>query len=115
MCHDPARQQDNVIEITVIALINSGVIKQKDELSKYYYYLDHGYPIPPFLKGTMTFPAIVRVQINFFCRIHYCGWHLEVGNQDHSFMQGACRPADVGTPEETYSNSNVVNSMRATD
>lgn len=47
MCHDPAHQKDNVIEITVIALINSGVIKQKDEISKYYYYLDHGYPIPP--------------------------------------------------------------------
>ena len=87
-------------------------------MSTYHRYLEHGYPVP-FLKREEYLSAIQPwlESKSIFSRGRFGGWRYEVSNQDHSFMQGV-EVADFllfKTPEETYPNANLVNSMKATD
>ena len=110
--------EENLLRETINALVNYEFIRRDQVVSKYYHRLEYGYPVP-FLKRkqllTTIQPWLESKQV--YSRGRFGGWRYEVGNQDHSFMQGV-EIADFimkGTPEETYPDPNRVNSMKASN
>ena len=110
--------EDNLIEETVKALINYEFITLEQVISRYHHRLEHGYPVP-FLERKDLLSAIQPwLQSNeIYSRGRFGGWRYEVGNQDHSFMQGV-ETADfflAGLPEDTYPCPSKVNSRKNTN
>ena len=110
--------EENLLEETINALVNYKFICRDQVVSKYHHRLEYGYPVP-FLKRKQLLatiqPWLESKQI--YSRGRFGGWRYEVGNQDHSFMQGV-EVADFimkGIPEETYPDPNRVNSMKASN
>ena len=108
--------KENLLKETINALVNYEFIHSDQVVSKYHQRLEYGYPVP-FLRRkqllTTIQPLLESKQI--YSRGRFGGWRYEVGNQDHSFMQGV-EIADFimkGIPEETYPHPNRVNSMKA--
>lgn len=110
--------KESLLHKTVDALVLYGFISQKQVISKFYHRLSHGYPIPTL--GRESILAIIQPWLqsnNIYSRGRFGGWRYEVGNQDHSFMQGV-ELADLlirGIPEETYPHPELVNVMKASD
>ena len=107
-----------VIKQTIEALVKYGFIDSSQVLSTYHRRLEHGYPVP-FLEREQYLSSIQPwlQSRSIFSRGRFGGWRYEVSNQDHSLMQGV-EVADYimfGTPEETYPNASLVNSMKASD
>ena len=110
--------EENLVSETVKALVNYGFIRRDQIVSRYHRRLEYGYPVP-FLKReellTTVQPWLESKQI--YSRGRFGGWRYEVGNQDHSFMQGV----EVANfimkeiPEETYPDPNRVNSMKVSN
>ncbi len=111
-------EKDYLIRQTIEALITYEFIDGVKVLSTYHRRLEHGYPVP-FLKREQ-YLRIIQPWLeskSIFSRGRFGGWRYEVGNQDHSLMQGV-EIADFilfGTPEETYPNARLVNSMKASN
>ena len=108
----------SLLQQTIEALKKYGFIGGYEMLSAYHKRLEHGYPVP-FLKRDQYLNTIQPwlESKSIFSRGRFGGWKYEVSNQDHSLMQGV-EIADYilfGTPEETYSNASLVNSMKAPD
>ena len=81
--------ENNLLNQTVTALVNYGFITLEQVVSKYYHRLDHGYPIPSLRREELPVTLQPWLQTNgIYSRGRFGGWHYEVGNQDHSFMQG---------------------------
>ena len=118
MSQDATYTKDDVIENTLTSLANYGFIRKENVVSKYYQYLDHGYPVPTLKREEMLRSIQPWLESRgIYSRGYFGGWRYEVGNQDHSFMQGV-ELADLimlGLPEETYPNPNLVNSMKGSD
>ena len=107
-----------IIKQTIDALVNYGFIDSSQVLSTYHRRLEHGYPVP-FLEREQYLSSIQPwlQSRSIFSRGRFGGWRYEVSNQDHSLMQGV-EVADYimfRTPEETYPNASLVNSMKASD
>ena len=108
-------KEDNLIKATITALVVYGFINEHDVVSKYHRYLDHGYPVPFLLRKHFLEhiqPWLEKRAV--FSRGRFGGWRYEVGNQDHSFMQGV-ELADYlmrGLAEETYPQPGLVNSFK---
>ena len=106
--------EKNVIEQTIIALIKYGFIVNEQITSKFYYRLDHGYPVPSHSRESILSVIQPWLESNkVFSRGRFGGWRYEVSNQDHLLMQGV-EVVDFilkGIPEETYSKPNLVNLM----
>ena len=110
--------ESNLIEQTIRALVNYGFIDRHQVISTYHRRLEHGYPVP-FLEREKYLRSIQPwlESKGIYSRGRFGGWRYEVGNQDHSFMQGV-EVADLvmlGIPEETYPNAQLVNSMKASN
>lgn len=110
--------EKNLLNLSINALVNYGYIKADQVVSKFYHRLDHGYPVP-FLERDQLLDVIQPwLQENsIYSRGRFGGWRYEVGNQDHSLMQGV-EVADLimrRIPEETYPDANLVNSMKASN
>ena len=110
--------EENLLKETIKALVNFKFIFRDQVVSKYYHRLEYGYPVP-FLKRKQLLTAIQPwlESKQIYSRGRFGGWRYEVGNQDHSFMQGV-EIADFimkGIPEETYPDPNRVNSMKASN
>ena len=108
--------EENLLKEIINALVNYELISREQVVSKYHHRLEYGYPVP-FLRRkqllTTIQPWLESKQI--YSRGRFGGWRYEVGNQDHSFMQGV-EVADFimkRIPEETYPDPNRVNSMKA--
>lgn len=84
--------KSQIVEETIQGLINCGMIKESDKsnlVSKYLIDVPYAYPVPttgrdaaleiihPFLESNTV-----------YSRGRFGGWKYEVGNMDHSFMQG---------------------------
>lgn len=79
------------------------------------YVADYGYPVPSLGRDAIldrVLPALETRQI--YSRGRFGAWKYEVGNMDHSFMQGveAARRIMDGTPEETVWYPDRVNNRR---
>ena len=108
-------RENNLIEATIEALVLYGFIDRQNVVSKYHRYLDHGYPVPFLLRE--DFLELIQPWLEeraIFSRGRFGGWRYEVGNQDHSFMQGV-EIADrlvSDIAEETYPHPGLVNSFK---
>ncbi|XP_022112034.1 uncharacterized protein LOC110991137 [Acanthaster planci] len=107
----------NVISQTIKALVSYGFITVDMIVSKYYHRLDHGYPVPSLNRDRILNAVQPWLEAkDIFSRGRFGGWKYEVGNQDHSLMQGVELVDRVvrGIPEETYASPNLVNSQKNT-
>ena len=108
-----------LIQQTIDNLKLYGFIDNSVEvLSTYHRRLEHGYPVP-FLKRE-EYLSVIQPWLeskSIFSRRRFGGWRYEVSNQDHSLMQGVEIVDYIlfETPEETYPNASLVNSMKASN
>ena len=111
-------KESNLVEATITALVLYGFVNRQDVVSKYHRYLDHGYPVPFLLRNDfLEFIQPWLEERAIFSRGRFGGWRYEVGNQDHSFMQGV-ELADRlmrGLAEETYPRPGLVNSFKGSN
>lgn len=84
--------KDEIVEATIEGLVNSGMIAnhQKDDIvSRYLIEVPYAYPVPTIGRDQ----ALAKIQDwleghSIFSRGRFGAWKYEVGNMDHSFMQG---------------------------
>ncbi len=116
VCESPCRpvDGDELRAWTLRAMQEDGLIAANNEVVSYWHFrAEHGYPTP--FRGrdellAEILPALEEHRV--FSRGRFGAWKYEVGNQDHSFMQGV-EAADrmLGAGEEiTFLNPNHVNS-----
>ena len=110
--------KENLIKETIKALHTYNYIRESKIVSKYYHKLDHGYPVPTVNRESILEVVQPWLQSHFvYSRGRFGGWRYEVGNQDHSFMQGV-EIVDYllsKIEEETYTNPGLVNSMKSSN
>lgn len=103
----------NLLNLTTQALVKYDFIAMHQVVSQYHRRLDHGYPVPTLTRDSLLATIQPWLQSKgIYSRGRFGGWRYEVGNQDHSFMQGV-EVADLimrGVPEDTYPDPNYVNS-----
>ena len=82
----------SIVEGTVQGLINSGMINNKQReriISRYLIDIPYSYPVPTL--GRDKALSVIQPFLeshNVFSRGRFGAWKYEVGNMDHSFMQG---------------------------
>ena len=106
--------EEYLLNTTVAALVNYGFIAEKQVVSRYHHRLEHGYPVPTLRREEVLRSAQPWLESRgVYSRGRFGGWRYEVGNQDHSFMQGVEVSDFIMTriPSETYSDPGKVNSM----
>jgi hypothetical protein len=84
--------KETIVEETIQGLINSKLLKEEDRsliVSTFLIDVPHSFPIPFLGRDT----AIKNIQSflserKIYSRGRFGGWKYEVGNMDHSVMQG---------------------------
>ena len=98
--------EENLVEETIRIMVKYNYISRSQIISRYYYHINHGYPMPS-LKREFVLGKLHNWlhSYSIYSRGFLGGWRHEVGNQEQSFMQGVETVdyilADI--PEETYS------------
>jgi protoporphyrinogen oxidase len=114
----PVNQSD-IVQQVLSGMANTKLLGAGDRIvSSWHYYAAHGYPTPTVdrdkhlegILGTLKSWSILS-------RGRFGAWRYEVGNQDHSCMQGveAADCALFGSPELTCWHPNLVNSGKHRD
>ncbi len=89
--HKP-ESKDEIIEKTIRGLVNSQMIRPDDRstiISEYLIDVPYGYPVPSLGRDAAVKtiqPALEKYDI--YSRGRFGAWRYEVGNMDHSVMQG---------------------------
>ena len=84
--------KDGIVEETIQGLINSGMIMESDRsniVSRYLIDVSYAYPVPT--TGRDEALSVIQPFLeshNVYSRGRFGAWKYEVGNMDHSFMQG---------------------------
>jgi len=111
--------RDELAESTIRALVEDGLLPDRDQIvSTYQYHLRQGYPTPFLGRDTLIGPVLRAFEAkSIYSRGRFGAWKYEVANQDHSFAQGyECveRLAAGGGPElePTLHTPGVVNNRR---
>jgi protoporphyrinogen oxidase len=97
---------NKITEDTIKGMINSELIQQEDKIvSEYVIDVKYSYPIPTIkrddaLKTIQSF----LMENDVFSRGRFGAWRYEIGNMDHSFMQGveAIDKIILGEDEKTW-------------
>lgn len=84
--------QESIIEDTVQGLINVGLLEEQERgeiVSRYLIDVPYAYPVPSLERDK----ALAEIQsflesVDVYSRGRFGAWRYEVGNMDHSFMQG---------------------------
>jgi protoporphyrinogen oxidase len=84
--------KDRIVETTIRGLINSGMLSETDQdrvASRYLIDIPYSYPVPT-IGRDRSLKAIQPwlEEKGIFSRGRFGAWRYEVGNMDHSFMQG---------------------------
>lgn len=93
---------------TLAGLENTTLMNPSDQdhiLSSWETFAEHGYPIPtPQRDACLGTIQPWLESLGIFSRGRFGGWKYEVGNMDHSVMQGVewAERMVLGKPEETY-------------
>ena len=106
--YSPHKHEDPA---TIVARVEQGMrntrlLRDGDEIaSRWLYHLDHSYPVPTLVRD----PALGVIQPwlagqDIVSRGRFGAWMYEIGNMDHSVMQGveAINWLLEGVPEETW-------------
>ena len=104
--HKPV-DKDRIIEETIQGLINSGMITEDERsriVSRYLIDIPYSYPVPTL--GRDRALEIIQPYLESkgaYSRGRFGAWKYEVGNMDHSFMQGVevVQRILTGTAEKT--------------
>ncbi|MBT1071750.1 protoporphyrinogen/coproporphyrinogen oxidase [Pelotalea chapellei] len=108
--HKPVSRED-IVEETVQGLINTGLLfegQRTSIASRYLIDIPYSYPVPTLGRDQVL--ATVQPFLescNVYSRGRFGAWKYEVGNMDHSFMQGveAVDRILAGKPERTVNGS----------
>lgn len=108
---DRARLVDDVVR----GCLNTKLIGSEKEINHTWSHsVNHGYPTPSKNRDELLFPYLHKLQtLGVYSRGRFGGWRYEVGNMDHSFMQGAefaSKVLDAGD-EMTLWYPSVVNAL----
>eukprot|EP00759_Apiculatamorpha_spiralis_P042029 PhF_6_TR40377/c0_g1_i2/m.60126 len=113
--HKPVNHA-TVVEDCLKGCIATGMVKPEDEIvSKWHRCLYKGYPTPFLGRNELLAQAHAELaKYNILSRGRFGGWKYEVGNQDHSMMQGVEGVDFIvdGTPEVTYPTPDVANATK---
>ncbi|KAF5672845.1 UDP-galactopyranose mutase [Fusarium circinatum] len=111
--------QATLLEESIQGLINTDLLKPDDEIvSTYVRRFDHGYPTPTLERDDALSEVLPYLyDKDILSRGRFGAWKYEVGNQDHSFMQGVEAVDNIisGGLELTLSNPDFVNSRKNTE
>jgi protoporphyrinogen oxidase len=101
-------ESEDLVAQVISSLIATGQLKaenQKDIISTWTYFAPYGYPIPTLARDkALTVIHSYLENYSVYSRGRFGGWRYEVGNMDHSVMQGI-EWADRmvrGTEEKVY-------------
>ncbi|MEF2232424.1 MAG: FAD-dependent oxidoreductase [Pseudodesulfovibrio sp.] len=100
---------DELMDRTVAGLVNSSLLdasRVDDVLTKWETVVEYGYPVPCLRRDAALAAIQPRLEAkDIFSRGRFGGWKYEVGNMDHSVMQGVewAERMITGAPETTYS------------
>lgn len=102
-----------VVEDCIQGLINVKMLKDRSFVaSTWHKFLEYGYPTPSINRDQILNKVLpVLKDLGIYSRGRFGGWKYEVGNQDHSFMQGVEAVHNIlyGHEEITYFDPNRVN------
>ncbi len=105
--------QADLVGWTIRALIEDGLVDSEDDIvSTFVYRAEYGYPTPSLDRDAILEDVLPKLEkMNIFTRGRFGAWKYEVGNQDHSFMQGVewVDKMVLDVPERTMPFPNVVN------
>ncbi|KAI0466976.1 FAD/NAD(P)-binding domain-containing protein [Xylaria cf. heliscus] len=112
-------QQETLLEDCIQGLINTSLLSPEDEIvSTYVRRFDHGYPTPSLERNDVLAQALPYLRgKDILSRGRFGAWKYEVGNQDHSFMQGVEAVDNIlsGGVELTLNNPDFVNTRANTE
>ena len=104
---------EDIIAASIQGAVNSFLVSDtNDIISTFHTRLQRGYPTPFVGRDELLAQIQPRLQaLNVFSRGRFGGWKYEVGNQDHSCMQGveAVDAMLFGAEEVTYFYPDLVN------
>lgn len=82
--------EKNLLKDCIQGLVNTEMLQPKDEIvSTYHRKFDHGYPTPSLEREGVLKELLPKLKdMDIYSRGRFGAWRYEVGNQDHSFMQG---------------------------
>jgi len=82
--------RENVVEDVIQGAINTRLISGRQEIDHTWYnFIEKGYPTPSLDRNQVLFPLLVKLEeMGIYSRGRFGAWRYEVGNMDHSFMQG---------------------------
>lgn len=87
-----AVEKQRLVDETVDGLVNAGLIRDKDRskiVSRYVIDIPHSYPVPTIDRDRAL--SLIQPYLesrDVYSRGRFGAWKYEVGNMDHSFMQG---------------------------
>lgn len=106
--HKPV-DRARVVDETIDGLVNSGLLQDADRariVSRYVEESEYAYPIPTLERdATLAKLQPFLMQRNILSRGRFGSWKYEIGNMDHSVMQGAEAVNFIlnGAPETVWS------------
>jgi len=111
--------EENLLRDCIQGLINTEMIKPKDEIvSTYHRKFDQGYPTPSLEREGVLTKLLPKLQdMGIYSRGRFGSWRYEVGNQDHSFMLGVEAADSIvnGAVELTLNYPDFVNGRKNTE
>jgi hypothetical protein len=91
-----------------------GLLRPEDRIvSRWHRRLSHGYPVPTLDRDDILSELLPALRdLGIYSRGRFGAWKYEVGNQDHSFMQGVEAVEHIlhGHRELTLEQPDLVNS-----
>jgi protoporphyrinogen oxidase len=111
--------QSSVVEQVLAGMRNTRLLGADDKIaSTWHYHAAHGYPTPTVDRDKHLNSILNKLKsMGILSRGRFGAWRYEVGNQDHTCMQGveAADCALFGAPELTCWHPNLVNSGKHRD
>jgi protoporphyrinogen oxidase len=105
---------DGLADHVIAGLVSAGVLESAGQVTHVWTHrTEHGYPTPTLNRDEIVNKALAALgSANIFSRGRFGAWRYEVGNMDHSFMQGyeAAARALTGCAELTVWHPTLTNS-----
>ncbi len=81
---------DSVVEDVIQGALNTGLVSSRHDIHHTWYRSEKkGYPTPSLKRNAALFPLLQKLEgLGIYSRGRFGGWRYEVGNMDHSVMQG---------------------------
>lgn len=110
----PVLAPHELLEQVIQGMLNTKLIERRDQIcNTWQTRIEYGYPTPAIGRDEALDEILPELEkLGIYSRGRFGAWKYEVGNQDHSLMQGVEWVNRVlnGTPEETLPNPHLVNS-----